>query len=84
MESSVTIVKIWGIPIDLHLSWFLVFALITWSLAAGYFPAEYPELTPAVFWFLATVTSVLFFGSYFCTNWAIRYWLCATIFRFTA
>jgi Zn-dependent protease len=63
VESSVTIVKIWGIPIDLHLSWFLVFALITWSLAAGYFPAEYPELTPAVFWFLATVTSVLFFGS---------------------
>jgi Zn-dependent protease len=63
MESSIKLGKIWGIPIGLHLSWFLVFGLITWSLAAGYFPAEYPVLSPAVYWFLGGVTSILFFGS---------------------
>lgn len=28
-----------GIPIDLDPSWFLVFALLTWTLAVGYYPA---------------------------------------------
>jgi len=63
MESSVTLGRVWGIPVGLHLSWFIVFGLITWSLAAGYFPAEYPELTPVAYWFLGAATSVLFFGS---------------------
>ena len=34
--------SVWGIPIGLHPSWFFVFALVTWSLAAGYFPQEHP------------------------------------------
>lgn len=63
MESSLKLGKLWGIPIGLHLSWFLVFGLITWSLAAGYFPLEYPQLTPAAYWLLGGVTSVLFFAS---------------------
>lgn len=35
MEASVKLGRIWGIPIGLHLSWFLVFGLVTWSLALG-------------------------------------------------
>lgn len=34
MEGRVTI------GIGLHFSWLFVFGLVTWSLAAGYFPAE--------------------------------------------
>jgi Zn-dependent protease/CBS domain-containing protein len=63
VESSVILGKVRGIPIGLHLSWFLIFGLITWSLAAGYFPAEYPELSTAAYWFLGGITSILFFGS---------------------
>lgn len=63
MEASVKLGRIWGIPIGLHLSWFLIFGLVTWSLALGYFPAEYPRLSTTAYWLLGAVTSLLFFGS---------------------
>jgi Zn-dependent protease len=63
MESSVRLGRIWGIPVGLHWSWFLIFGLVTWSLALGYFPAEYPGLQEASYWVLGAITSVLFFGS---------------------
>jgi Zn-dependent protease len=63
MEASVKLGRIWGIPIGLHTSWFLIFGLLTWSLATGYFPQEYPQLSGLAHWGLGLVTSLLFFGS---------------------
>jgi Zn-dependent protease len=63
MTANIQLGRIWGIPIGLHISWFLIFALVTWSLATGYFPGEYPDLSPPAYWLLAALTSVLFFGS---------------------
>jgi Zn-dependent protease/CBS domain-containing protein len=63
MKASVNLGRIWGIPIGLHLSWFLIFGLVTWSLAAGFFPVEYPTLPSLAYWLLGAVTSLLFFGS---------------------
>jgi Zn-dependent protease len=51
---------IWGIPIRLHVSWFLIFALVTWSLAVGYFPVQYSGFSQPVMWLLGAVTAVLF------------------------
>lgn len=63
MEANVKLGRIWGIPIGLHASWFLIFGLITWSLASGYFPLEYPMLSAPAHWLLGAATSLLFFGS---------------------
>ncbi|HMR66334.1 MAG TPA: site-2 protease family protein [Anaerolineae bacterium] len=63
MEGSLKIGRIFGIPIGLHYSWFFIFGLVTWSLAAGLLPAEYPELGTEVYWLLGLITSLLFFGS---------------------
>lgn len=63
MTASLKLGRVWGIPIDLHWSLLLVFGLLTWSLALGYFPVEYPSLTPPVYWLLGALTSILFFGS---------------------
>jgi Zn-dependent protease len=63
MEASVKLGRILGIPVGLHTSWFLVFGLVTWSLAVGYFPAEHPSLPAVAYWGLGAVTSLLFFGS---------------------
>jgi Zn-dependent protease/CBS domain-containing protein len=63
MEASVKIGRVWNIQIGLHTSWFLIFGLVTWSLATGYFPLEYPLMSPYVHWLLGLVTSLLFFGS---------------------
>lgn len=63
MEATIKLGRIWGIPVGLHSSWFLIFALVTWSLAAGYLPAEYPQLPSGALWLLGATTSVLFFAS---------------------
>ena len=63
MKASMKIGSIWGIPIGLHVSWFLIFGLLVWSLAAGYFPGEYPQLSPLSHVIIAVITTILFFGS---------------------
>lgn len=63
MKASIKLGSIWGIPIGLHTSWFLVFGLITWSLSAGYFPNEYPQLSGISTLVLGLLTSILFFSS---------------------
>lgn len=63
MNGGIRIGKIWNIPISLHVSWFFIFGLLTWSLATGYFPTEYMQLSKILHWGLAVVTSLLFFGS---------------------
>lgn len=63
MEAGFKLGKIWGIPIGLHTSWFLLFILLTWSLMTGYFPEEYPQLSGLTHFILGLITSILFFGS---------------------
>ena len=63
MKASVRLGRIWNIPIGLNNSWFLIFALATWSLALGFFPAAVAGLSPGAYWLLGAATSVLFFSS---------------------
>jgi len=63
MRPTFTFARILGIPIGAHSSWFIVFALVTWSLAANYFPAVQPDWSPALAWLLGLVTSLVFFAS---------------------
>jgi Zn-dependent protease/predicted transcriptional regulator len=58
-----TIAWIWGIPISVHVSWLLVFALVAGSLAAGYFPERQPGWGAATRWVLGALTSLAFFAS---------------------
>jgi len=61
--ARLTIARIWGIPISVHVSWLLVFALVASSLAAGYFPERHPEWEAATRWVLGALTSLAFFAS---------------------
>lgn len=63
MNADIKLGHIWGIPIGLNSSWFLIFALLTFSLAGGLFPAAFPGEPGILHWLLAAVTSVFFFGS---------------------
>ena len=63
MNADIKLGRILGIPVGLNASWFLVFILVTWSLASGYFPLAYPQLPAAAYWVAGVLTSLLFFGS---------------------
>ena len=60
---TIPIGRIFGIPIDLDYSWFLIAVLLTWLLAVNYFPAELKGGTSAEYWLMGAVTAVLFFVS---------------------
>ncbi len=55
--------RIFGIPIKVHASWFLVFAFVTWSLATGYLPDALPGLSAARYWGMGGLAALLLFGS---------------------
>jgi Zn-dependent protease/predicted transcriptional regulator len=61
-SSGFRVGRILGIPVYLHSSWFLVFALITYSLATQ-FTQQHPTWSPAQHWALGLITSILFFAS---------------------
>jgi Zn-dependent protease len=60
-NNTIQLFRVYGVPIGLDPSWFLVFALITWALAVSYFPSEFRSWTRLQYWTIAAITSVLFF-----------------------
>ncbi len=63
MDSSIKLGKVLGIPIRLHFTWFIIFALVTVSLSLGYFPDSYPQWSKTLSWIIGISTSLLFFAS---------------------
>ena len=63
MENSFTIARIRGIPIGVHYTWAIAVVLITWSLAAGYFPSSYQGWSRLTYWIVGTFAALLLFIS---------------------
>lgn len=55
--------RIFGIPIRVHFTWFIVFGLITWSLSTFYFPKAAPELPTVSYWVKGALAAILLFAS---------------------
>lgn len=64
-KNSIIVGKIDGIPVRIDYSWFLILALVTWSLATNYFPTEYKNWPVVTYWLTGLVTALLFLGSVF-------------------
>lgn len=63
MESSFTVARIRGIPIGVHYTWAIAVVMITWSLAAGYFPSSYPGWERLTYWIVGVAAALLLFIS---------------------
>jgi len=63
LRHSWQIGRILGIPIMVHISWVLVFVLVTWSLARYYFPFVLTQLPSWQYWMLGIVAAFLLFAS---------------------
>ncbi len=55
--------RIFGISIGLDYSWFLIFVLLTWSLAVSYYPAALPGSPASLYWVLGAVSAIMLFVS---------------------
>jgi len=63
IRKHITLGRISGISIDLDCSWFLIFILLTWMLAANYFPLEIKGGSSIFYWAISAFTAILFFIS---------------------
>lgn len=61
MGRGVKLFKILGIQISLNYTWFIVFGLVAWSLAHGYFPLTIPGLGAFTYIFVGFISAVLLF-----------------------
>ena len=63
MNPTIQLGRIAGIRIGLNWSWFVVFALIVWSLAVAVFPSQNPGFSDSEYVGLAVAAALLFFAS---------------------
>ena len=62
-RNQIPLGRIFGISIGLDYSWFLIFILLTWSLAVSYYPAALPAQSVALYWALGAISAVMLFVS---------------------
>ena len=60
---GIRLFSLFGFTVEIDLSWLFIAALITWSLAAGYFPTFFPGLSPATYWWTGFIGAIGLFAS---------------------
>jgi Zn-dependent protease len=60
---SLQVAKVKGIPIKLHFTLAIVFALIVWTLAVSYMPLFYPYLPQSAYWTMGIFGAIILFIS---------------------
>ena len=60
---SIKLFKVFGFEIKIDLSWIFIAVLIAWSLAIGYFPFRYKNLSTQTYWLMGIVGALGLFAS---------------------
>ncbi len=58
----ITLFRLLGFAVRIDASWIVIALLVTWSLAAGLFPEQYPNLPPVTYWTMGILGA---FGLFF-------------------
>jgi Zn-dependent protease/predicted transcriptional regulator len=62
---SLQISKVKGIPIKIHFTLIIVFFLIAWTLASGFMPQFFPNLSTMHYWIMGIAGAIILFISVF-------------------
>jgi Zn-dependent protease len=63
LKQRIELFRIFGFPIRVDPSWILILLLVTYSLAAGYFPANHPGMPTTAYWAMGFVAAMGLFSS---------------------
>ncbi len=64
--NTYTLFRFLGFEVRANVSWLFLAILVTWSLAAGFFPNAFPGLAPGTYWMLGLIGMIgLFFSILF-------------------
>ncbi|MBN2105166.1 site-2 protease family protein [bacterium] len=65
-ERGITLFRLFGFRVKIDLSWLILGFLVTWTLAKGYFPNQYDNLSLSTYWIMGAFGAVgLFFSIVF-------------------
>lgn len=62
-KHRVTLFRLFGFGVRLDLSWLILALLVTWSLAEGLFPQQYPDLPGFIYWLMGLLGALGLFAS---------------------
>ncbi|HUV36892.1 MAG TPA: site-2 protease family protein [Patescibacteria group bacterium] len=63
-RKTIRLFRLFGIPVELDLSWILILVLVTWTFATGYYPENFPGLfSIGERWLIGLITALLLFAS---------------------
>ncbi len=62
-RADIELFKLFGIGVRVHISWWFIFVLLSWSLSTSYFPLFYPGLTHFQYWIIGLISAFLLFFS---------------------
>jgi Zn-dependent protease/CBS domain-containing protein len=60
MGGSIRLGKLMGIDVSAQFSWFIILALLTWSLASNWFPQFFSGWSTLTYWLVAFASTLLF------------------------
>ncbi len=60
---SYKIFRLFGFEVNINPSWFIIAVLITWSLAKGFFPSQYEDLSEMTYWWMGVAGAIGLFIS---------------------
>ncbi len=63
LKANITLFRVFGIPVEVNVSWFIIFALVSWSLVSLYFPSNYPDMAVASYWIMGIAAALMLFAS---------------------
>ncbi|MDO8510758.1 MAG: site-2 protease family protein [Nanoarchaeota archaeon] len=63
MRGTTKLFRIFGIDVQLHFSWWFVFALLAWNLSSSFFPQFFPGLENQTYWIMGIISVILLFVS---------------------
>lgn len=60
---QITLFTLFGFKVQIDMSWILLAVLVTWTLAAGYFPDAHEGLATSTYWLMGVTGAIGFFAS---------------------
>ncbi len=63
LRGNIRVGKIFGIPVEINVSWLLILLLVTWTVADGYLKPNFKDMAALDRWLLGAVAALLLFAS---------------------
>lgn len=60
---GIRLFRLFGFSVEIDVSWLIIAVLVTWSLAAHYFPHFYENLSTATYWWMGVIGALGLFAS---------------------